>query len=295
MNKIIKVKLPKNFFECIIFTENNINVHMNIKDINNLINLYKIGMEYYSSINNIEMFEIFNDKMKKFTSNKRIINYLENNNQYSINLKKLYKNLDDKINNKKQIYENLNNDNNKIINEKIKEKDFYDNNFNSNLIKNLDNQENNFKLKLKNKKNLFKKEKKLNENIKNLDTNIFSNDFENLYDIIKNLYEDKYTKIYDNLESIYDNKIKIVPDHIETMKELELLSLDDIQNKNFYENFIQNIKLENLKKIHNLTKSQKNFIINTKKIISKEDLLANQKINDLKNKLYENILNTISI
>ena len=295
MNKIIKVKLPKNFFECIIFTENNINIDMNIKEINNLINLYKMGMEYYSSINNIEMFEIFNDKMKNFTSNKRIINYLENNNQYSINLKKLYKNLNDKINNKKQIYENFNNDNNKIINEKIKEKDFYDNNFNSNLIKNLDNQENNFKLKLKNKKNLIKKEKKIKENIKNLDTNIFSNDFENLYDIIKNLYEDKYSKIYDNLNSIYNNKIEIIPDYIETMKELELLSKDDIQNKNFYENFIQNIKLENLKKIHNLTKSQKNIIINTKKIISKEDLLANQKINNLKNQLYENILNTISI
>ena len=295
MNKIIKVKLPKNFFECIIFTENNINIDMNIKEINNLINLYKMGMEYYSSINNIEMFEIFNDKMKNFTSNKRIINYLENNNQYSINLKKLYKNLDDKINNKKQIYENFNNDNNKIINEKIKEKDFCDNNFNSNLIKNLDNQENNFKLKLKNKKNLIKKEKKIKENIKNLDTNIFSNDFENLYDIIKNLYEDKYSKIYDNLNSIYNNKIEIIPDYIETMKELELLSKDDIQNKNFYENFIQNIKLENLKKIHNLTKSQKNIIINTKKIISKEDLLANQKINNLKNQLYENILNTISI
>ena len=295
MNKIIKVKLPKNFFECIIFTENNINIDMNIKEINNLINLYKMGMEYYSSINNIEMFEIFNDKMKNFTSNKRIINYLENNNQYSINLKKLYKNLDDKINNKKQIYENFNKDNNKIINEKIKEKDFYDNNFNSNLIKNLDNQENNFKLKLKNKKNLIKKEKKIKENIKNLDTNIFSNDFENLYDIIKNLYEDKYSKIYDNLNSIYNNKIEIIPDYIETMKELELLSKDDIQNKNFYENFIQNIKLENLKKIHNLTKSQKNIIINTKKIISKEDLLANQKINNLKNQLYENILNTISI
>ena len=44
MNKIIKVKLPKNFFECIIFTENNINIDMNIKEINNLINLYKMGM-----------------------------------------------------------------------------------------------------------------------------------------------------------------------------------------------------------------------------------------------------------
>jgi hypothetical protein len=65
MNKIIKVKLPKNFFEYVIFIENNINVDMNIKDINNLINLYKMGMEYYSSINNIEMFEIFNDKSRR--------------------------------------------------------------------------------------------------------------------------------------------------------------------------------------------------------------------------------------
>ena len=295
MNKIIKVKLPKNFFEYVILIENNINVDINIKDINNLINLYKMGMEYYSSINNIEMFEIFNDKMKNFTSNKHIINYLENNKQYSIEIKKLYQNFNDKINNKKQIYIIHNNDDNKIINEKIKEKNFSDNNFNSNLIKNLDNQEKNFKLKLKNKKNLLKRDKKIKENIKNLNTNIFSNNFENLFDIIKNLYEDNYSIIYNNLKSIYNNKIKIVPDHIETMKELELLLLDDIQNKSFYENFIQNIKLENLKKIHNLTKSQKNIIINKKKIISKEDLLTNQKINDLKNKLYENILNTISI
>ena len=44
--------------------ENNINVDMNMIDFINLINLYKIGQKYYSSINNIEMFEILMKKLK---------------------------------------------------------------------------------------------------------------------------------------------------------------------------------------------------------------------------------------
>ena len=68
-------------------------------------------------------------------------------------------------------------------------------------------------------------------------------------------------EIYDNLKSIYNNKIKIILEEIEKLKELKFLLLDDIQNINFNENFIQ--KFENLKN-YNLNKSQKNIIINMK-------------------------------